>query len=149
MTDEEIKKRINEIDKEREQLKQEKEKYLKQIETVKLENKYKEHKKCIGNCYIATKYREKYPHIIAFKIIDVPSSNYQDEAVCVTISDNSFPKRLSISNETLRLWTQDKSTLVPIQNCLYVIDKYKQIPTEEFDDMLNEYFQKILTDNKN
>lgn len=148
MTDEEIKNRINEIDKEREQLKQEREKYLKQIETVKLENKYKEHKKCIGNCYIATKYREKYPHIIAFKIIDVPSSNYQVEAVCVTISNNSFPKCLSISNEVLALWSQDKVCLMPIKGALQVIDKYKQISSEEFDDMLNEHFQKILTDKK-
>lgn len=149
MTGEEIKKRINEIDKEREQLRQEKEKYLKQIEAVKLENKYKEHKKCIGNCYIATKYREKYPDIIAFKIIDVPSSNYQDEAVCVIISNHNFPKCLSISNKVLTLWSQDKVCLMPIKGALQVIDKYKQIPTEEFNDMLNEYFQKILTDNKN
>lgn len=148
MTDEEIKKRINEIDKEREQLGQEKEKYLKQIEAVKLENKYKEHKKCIGNCYIATKYREKYPDIIAFKIIDVPSSNYQDEAVCVTISNNSFPKHLSISNEVLTLWSQDKICLMPIKGALQVIDKYKQISSGEFDDMLNEHFQKILADKK-
>ena len=46
MTNEEMIKRINEIDKEREQLKQEKRKYLRELETVKLKNKYKEHKKC-------------------------------------------------------------------------------------------------------
>lgn len=149
MTNEEMTKRINEIDNEREQLKQEKEKYLRQLETVKLKNKYKEHKKCIGNCYIATKYREKYPHIIAFKIIDVPSSIYQDEAVCVTISSNSFPKCLSVSNEILSLWSQDKVCLMPIKGTLQVIDKYKQISSEEFDDMLNKHFQKILTDKKN
>lgn len=148
MTDEEIKKRISEIDKERERLKQEKEEYLRHFAVVELENKYKEHKKYIGNCYIATKYREKYPYIIAFKIIDVPNSKSQDEAVCITLSDNNVSKRLSISNETLRLWTQDKSTLVPIQNCLYVIDKYKQIPVEEFDEMLNNHFQKILDNGK-
>ena len=39
MTNEEMTKRINEIDNEREQLKQEKEKYLRQLETVKLKNK--------------------------------------------------------------------------------------------------------------
>lgn len=36
MTNEEMIKRINEIDKEREQLKQEKGKYLRELETVKL-----------------------------------------------------------------------------------------------------------------
>ena len=36
MTNEEMTKRINEIDNEREQLKREKEKYLRQLETIKL-----------------------------------------------------------------------------------------------------------------
>ena len=148
MTDEEMTKRINEIDKEREQLKQEKEKYLRQLETVELKNKYKEHKKCIGNCYMATKYRERYPHIIAFKIIDVPSSSYQDKAVCITISSNNFPKCLSVSNEILSLWSQDRDCLMSIEGALQVIDKYEQISSEEFDDMLNEHFQKILIDTK-
>ena len=149
MTNEEMTKRINEIDNEREQLKQEKEKYLRQLETVKLKNKYKEHKKCIGNCYIATKYREKYPHIIAFKIIDVPDSSYQDRAVCITISSNNFPKCLSVNNEILSLWSHDRDCLMPTEGALQVIDKYRRISSEEFDDMLNEHFQKILTDKKN
>lgn len=37
---------------------------------------------------------------------------------------------------------------MPIKGALQVIDKYKQISSEEFDDMLNEHFQKILTDKK-
>ena len=113
-----------------------------------LENKYEEHKKYIGNCYIATKYREKYPYIIAFKIIDVPDSSYQDRAVCITISSNNFPKCLSVTNEILSLWSHDGNCLIPTEGALQVIDKYRRISSEEVDDMLNEHFQKILTDKK-
>ena len=78
----------------------------------------------------------------------MPSSIYQDEAVCVTISSNSFPKCLSVSKEILSLWSQAKVCLIPIKGALQVIDKYKQISSEEFDDILNEHFQKILDNGK-
>ena len=131
MTEEEMRKRIEEIDKIRYELSVEKNEYLSILRNDIDYKEYAERQQYVGKYFIENQPRNSYKEIIAIKILSIAKPPRQYNAECLAVAD------LCIKKRTLALWSADIETMLPL-NLPKVISKYKEITKEEFDEIFKE-----------
>ena len=143
MTEQEMRNRIKEIDKERYNLRKEKEEYEKYFSDKKLKEQLNNHKQYIGKCFISkNESSNEQKQIKAFKVLRVLENPNERYAECIALVDgyesNCWNVK-AIKNQVIGLWTNNKFRLMSSETDLKVIDFYKEISQEEFETLYREY----------
>lgn len=147
MTEDEMKKRIKEIDDEINKLKKERRTHETYLKNENLRKEYENRKSYIGKCYKLNKVdKQKIRHIKAFKIIDILKGPNEKFATCLTLGygyrDNCWPEH-GIDINVIGLWTIVGSYSHVIQKSLRVIDYYEEITEDEFMKLYDEHLKII------
>lgn len=143
MTEEQMKERMKEIDEIRRNLSQEKLEYEKYFDDKRKTEEDKKKQSFCGKCFILKDEDElkDYPdddYVKAFKIIKVIDRNY---AECIIITEGireGIQEEIGISRMNLGLWTYSFHRKFRRSDAL-VIDCYKEISEEEFNNFINEH----------
>lgn len=147
MTEEQMRKRMKEIDQERYKLSEEKKKYENYFIDKKRKEELDNHKNYIGKCFVTCdKVENEQKHIKAFKIIDVLDSPNERYASCVVLIDGhrrTCWKEYGVQIMTIGLWTMNTSRMMSRESDPKVIDFYKEITQEEFEQMYIEYMNNV------
>lgn len=143
MTEQEMRNRMKEIDKERNKLKEEREKYEKYFSDKKLKEQLDDYKQYVGRCFTSKNFRENEQNQIkAFKVLEILESPNERYARCVALIDgyesNCWNVK-AIKNQVIGLWTHNKLRLMNSESDPKVIDFYKEISQEEFEKLYIEY----------
>lgn len=147
MTESEMLERMKEIDKEKEQLRTERQKYEKYFSDKKRKEALSNHRKFEGKCFVTKNLPEnKYNYVKAFKILKVLSEPNERYVDCVAVIDgtrSSCWNEFGIQEMTLPLWTSNQLRLMNKETDPKMIDMYEEITQEEFDLIYRKYIQKI------
>lgn len=154
MTEQEMIKRIQEIDIERNQLRAEKEKYEDYLRDKRRQEKIEYHKTFIGKCFIIqnnVESEDKHTQIQAFKVICIENDSDEHYAKCIALikGNKSCFTEYGVCIITLPLWS-DKHTIRRKSNskiinnsyeemCKEMIDFYDEITQDKFDNLCKEY----------
>ena len=143
MTEQEMRNRIKEIDKERDNLRKEKEEYEKYFSDKKLKEQLDNRKKYIGKCFISkNELNNEKKQIKAFKVLRILENPNERYAECIAIVDgyesNCWNVK-AIKNQVIGLWTYNTLRLMNKETDPKVIDFYKEISQEEFETLYREY----------
>lgn len=138
MTEEQMRKRMKEIDTERNKLRIEKEEYENYFSNKKKQEELESHQNFVGKCYCSNNMKRgnDYKYIKAFKIlqiIDKPNENY---AKCIVLIDgyrSTCFHEYGIQLMTLPLWTPNSRSLMSHESDPKVIDFYDEIEQEHFE----------------
>lgn len=147
MTEEQMRQRMKEIDEERDKLRFERQEYEKYFSDKKRKEELDNHKNYIGKCFATCdKAENEQKHIKAFKVIDVLDSPNERYASCVVLIDghrSTCWKEYGMQIMTIGLWTANKLRMMSRELDPKVIDFYKEITQEEFEQMSVEYLNKV------
>lgn len=143
MTEQEMRNRIKEIDKERDNLRKEKEEYEKYFLDKRLKEQLDNRKKYIGKCFISkNELSNEQKQIKAFKVLRILENPNEEYAECIALVDgyesNCWNVK-AIKNQVIGLWTNNKFRLMNKETDPKVIDFYKEISQEEFETLYREY----------
>ena len=143
MTEQEMRNRIKEIDKERNNLRKEKEEYEKYFLDKRLKEQLDNRKKYIGKCFISkNESSNEQKQIKAFKVLGILENPNERYAECIALVDgyesNCWNVK-AIKNQVIGLWTNNKFRLMNNESDLKVIDFYREISQEEFETLYREY----------
>ena len=143
MTEQEMRNRIKEIDKERYNLRKEKEEYEKYFSNKRVKERLNNNKQYIGKCFISkNESSNDQKQIKAFKVLRVLESPNERYAECIALVDgyesNCWNVK-AIKNQVIGLWTNNKFRLIGSETDPKVIDFYKEISQEEFETLYREY----------
>lgn len=143
MTEQEMRNRIKEIDKERDNLRKEKEEYEKYFSDKRLKEQLDNRKKYIGKCFISkNELNNEKKQIKAFKVLRILENPNERYAECIAIVDgyesNCWNVK-AIKNQVIGLWTYNTLRLMNKETDPKVIDFYKEISQEEFETLYREY----------
>lgn len=142
MTEQEMRNRMKEIDKERNNLRKERKEYEKYFSDKRLKEQLNNHKQYIGKCFISkNESSNENKQLKAFKVLGILENPNERYAECIALVDgyesNCWNVK-AIKNQTVGLWT-DNNRLMNIETDLKVIDFYKEISQEEFELLYREY----------
>ena len=149
MTEKEMRSRMKEIDKIRNELKNEKEEYENYFYQKRLEQELEDRSKFIGKCFVSN-YNcvqdNNNKWLMAFKIIDIleePNSRYANCIALISGYRNTTWSEYGIQEMTLSLWVPNSNRLM--SKCeLNLIEFYKEINAEEFKEMAEKYKNKLF-----
>ena len=149
MIEEEMRNRIKEIDKERYNLRKEKEEYEKYFLDKRVKERLNNNKQYIGKCFISkNESSNDQKQIKAFKVLRILENPNERYAECIALI-NGYESNCwnvkAIKNQVIGLWTNNKFRLMGSETDLKVIDFYREISQEEFETLYREY-QKSLED---
>ena len=148
MTEKEMKERIKEIDKQRDALRFEKEKYEKYFSDKRRGEELNNNKSYIGKCFKTKGLKDnKTDNVKAFKILDVLDSPNEKYALCLVLLDgcrSTCFKEQGIQKMTLSLWVYNDLRMMNKATDAKMIDYYKEIPEDEFKIMYSEYSKSLL-----
>lgn len=149
MTEKEMRSRMKEIDKIRNELKNEKEEYENYFHQKRLEQELEDRSKFIGKCFVSN-YKcvqnNNNKWLRAFKIIDIlkePNSKYANCIALINGYRNTCWVEYGIQEMTLPLWVPNSNRLM--SKCeLNLIEFYEEINAEEFKEMAEKYKNKLF-----
>lgn len=144
MTEEEMRKRMKEIDEERSRLSSEKKKYEDYFYNKKQQDRMKDHKEYVGKCYVSIDglQNNSEKQIKAFKILEVLEPHHENYALCVALIDGyryTCWNEYGVQRMTLGLWNANTNRMISNPNDPKTIDFYKEISQEEFERLYREY----------
>lgn len=147
MTEEQMRKRMKEIDAERDKLRDEKKQYEDYFYNKKKQEQLDNHKNHIGKCFfIKDVPGNEQRYIKAFKVLEIKDNPKEEYALCLVLIDGT---RYTCWNEygiqimTLGLWTPNKIRLMSSEYDSKVIDFYEEITQKEFENMYETYKQRL------
>ena len=143
MTEQEMRNRIKEIDKERNNLRKEREEYEKYFSDKRLKEQLNNHKQYIGKCFISkNELSNEQKQIKAFKVLGILENPNERYAECIALIDgyesNCWNVK-AIKNQVISLWNHNKLRLMNKETDQKVIDFYREISQEEFETLYREY----------
>ena len=143
MTEQEMRNRIKEIDKERYNLRKEKEEYEKYFSDKRLKEQLNNHKQYVGKCFLSkNESSNENKQIKAFKVLRILENPNERYAECIALVDgyesNCWNVK-AIKNQVIGLWTNNTLRLMNKETDPKVIDFYKEISQEEFETLYREY----------
>ena len=143
MTEQEMRNRMKEIDKERNILREEREGYEKYFSDKRLKEQLNNQKQCIGKCFVSkNESSNEQKQIKAFKVLKILENPNERYAECITLVDgyesNCWNVK-AIKNQVIGLWTYNKLRLMNSESDPKVIDFYREISQEEFETLYREY----------
>ena len=142
-------KRIQEINKIRNELARERNELEKSIKEEREKEIFTERIKFVGKCFELKKGKisESYPNVIAFKIISIDENQSFNYAKCLSVCDGTrytcWPER-GILMETLGLWTSDSRNLMVHEDSELTIDYFEEIDEEKFNKIYENILDEIL-----
>ena len=143
MTEQEMRNRMKEIDKERNKLREERKEYEKYFSDKKLKEQLNDRQQYIGKCFVTkNESSNEKQQIKAFKVLRIlehPNERYAECIVLVDGYESNCWNVKAIKNQVVGLWTPNKHRLMSNESDPKVIDFYKEIPQEEFDKLYREY----------
>ena len=143
MTDEQMYERMKEIDKERDKLRSERQKYENYFEDKKRRELLDDHKNYIGKCFVTCeKIENEQKYLKAFKILNILDSPNERYASCIALIDgcrSTCWKEYGVQIMTIGLWTMNKLRMMRSNSDSKVIDFYKEISQEEFENLYAIY----------
>lgn len=147
MTENEMKERIKEIDKERRELKAERQEYEKYFSDKRKKEELNNRIKFEGKCFSTKNLSSsEHKHIQTFKILKVLSEPDETYAECIVVIDgcrSSCKNKLGVQIMTLPLWESNAYRLMSKESDPKMIDMYKEITQEEFNSIYEKYKQEI------
>lgn len=148
MNEQEMKARIKEIDKMRDELAREKRKYEDKLYNKEKENIFEAHKEFEGKCFKTLGLTQNQTrHIKAFKILKVLEPHHHDYAECLVIVDgierNCWNVQ-AIKIETLPVWCSNTNSMLSKPSDPKMIDMYELIEEDEFMDIYKNYMNKFI-----
>lgn len=142
ITDEQMRERMKEIDKQRNKLLQERREYESLLKEKSENKKYIEHKKCEGKCYKATELIN-HPTIKFLKILNVLDDEI-DSAKCLCIFDGSKSwDACGLYIMKLSLWSYNDNNFIHKGHEPLMIDVCDEISQREFVQVFNKYITKF------
>ena len=149
MTDDEMRDRIKEIEKQRQELSDEKRKYETYLYEKKKQKDRKKRECFIGKCFVTKDdRRNETKYIKAFKILKLEDEKSDKYAECLIVKDgyhNTAWEEKGVMTSVLGLWTANTMRMLSNPNEPKMIDMYKEITQEEFDKLFDESM-KTLSD---
>lgn len=140
MTDKDMIDRMKEIDKQRDELKQERREYESYLKRKKEEQAYEEHKRCEGKCYEVSE-MVNYPTIEYLQILNVKENDI-NRARCLCIFNDS-EERCGIQIMNLSLWSYNDNKFIHHGDEPLIIDVCNEISGQEFLNVLDEYTERF------
>ena len=151
MTEKEMRSRMKEIDKIRNELKNEKEEYENYFYKKRLDQELEDRRKFIGKCfdirYINVN-NNNNKWLRAFKIIDIleePNSRYANCIALICGYRNTAWPEYGIQEMTLPLWCSNNNRIMS-SNEPNLIEYYEEISNEEFKEMVEKYKDNLFKD---
>lgn len=143
MTEKEMHFRMKEIDKIRDELKNEKSEYENYFFQKRLEQELEDRRKFIGKCFYNKdrSYKNNNNWLYAFKIIDIleePNSRYANCVALITGYRNTCWTEYGIQEMTLPLWCPNSNRIMS-NGEPNLIEYYEEISNEEFKEMVEKY----------
>lgn len=132
MTEQEMRERMKEINKERSRLKDELEQYEDYFYNKKLEEKRKNRKEYVGKYFVP---KNGTSSIKALKILEVLESPNENYARCIVLHygiKNNCWGTLSVEISVVGLWTPVTRSLMCRDNDPLIIDTYREVDSTEF-----------------
>lgn len=149
MTEKEMRSRMKEIDKIRNELKNEKEEYENYFYKKRLDQELEDRRKFIGKCfdirYINVN-NNNNKWLRAFKIIDIleePNSRYANCIALISGYRNTAWSEYGIQVMTLPLWVPNSNRLMSKYE-LNMIEFYEEISAEDFAKMFSKYYDNLF-----
>ena len=145
MTEDQMRKRMREIEFERKKLSDEKKQYEDYFMKKEQEDKMKSHEKYVGKCYKTTNMGLN-KHIKAFKIIEALKPHHENYAVCVALIDglrSTCWNEYGVQIMTLGLWNYDVNRMTTSIYDPKMIDHYKEITQAEFEELYCKHVSKL------
>ena len=147
MTEEQMRSRMKEIDKERDKLRDERKVYEDYFYYKKLEEKHDNHKLYEGKCFLTKGHKSnKHSHIKAFKIIRVLDAPNENMAECLALVDghrSSCWNEYGIQIMTFGVWSYNELRLMNKETDPKMIDFYKEISIEKFEELYKEHYVNV------
>lgn len=147
MTDEQRRAHMKEIEEQLDKLRKERKEHEDYFFEKSKQDKRKEHRECIGKCYVSKELREnENSHVKAFKVLEVlefPNENYARCLVLIDGIEKNCWNVQAIKIEVLGLWTPNISRLMYNESDPKVIDFYKEISQEEFESLYRDYNNRL------
>ena len=147
MNEKEMRARIKEIDKIRNDLAKEKKEYEDKLYNKEKENNFQAHKEFEGKCFVSLNLQNnKTEQIKAFKILKVLEPHHERYAECLVIVDG-YEKNCwnvkAIKLETLPIWCSNVNSMVVRAGYPKMIDMYEMIDEKEFIELYNSYLKEF------
>ena len=145
MTEQEMKKRMKEIDEERDKLKKEKEEYESYFSNKKKGEEINQRKALEGKCFVSADIKTRFNdkgYIKAFRILNVLEHPNECSAECLVLIDgfrSSCWAEYGIQIMTLGLWYPNQLRLKNNPEDPKMIDLYKEISEQEFFELYRRY----------
>ena len=146
MTENEMKKRMNEINQEEKKLRLERDEYEKYFHNKKRRELLNNHNKFIGKCFaIKNNQENKYKNVKSFKILRALSklNEYYAECIVLIESENNCLKGFGVQLMELPIWAPNEIKLINKESDPKIIDFYEEITQEDFNGLYRAYKQKI------
>lgn len=142
MTEEQMRNRIRQIDKEREKLRLEQKEYEDYFANKRRNTELDNHKKYIGKCYITKNLKNNNnSDVKAFKIINVLDTPNERNALCTTLINGC--REYGVQNMVLGIWCANERRMMSNESDPKMIDFYNEITQEEFKSLYREYLNNI------
>lgn len=148
MTEQQMRDRIKEIDREREKLRKEKEEYENYLYQQEKLRELTDHERFIGKCYTADKPNTEFGHVKAFKILEIINNKERYARCLVLINgyEHSCWPIHGIQKMVLPLWCKSRAGFLTRASDPDVIELFKEMPEEEFNDMYAVWDEMIKED---
>lgn len=147
MTDEQMRERMKEIDKERDKLRSERQEYENYFIDKKRKELLDDHKNYIGKCFVTCENpANEQKYIKAFKILEVLDSPNERYASCIALIDgyrSTCWKEYGTQIITIGLWTMNKLRMAGSDSDPKVIDMYKEISHKQFEKLYLDHNFKL------
>lgn len=149
MTEEQIRKRMAEIDAERNKLAEEKREYEQYLENLETQEKKNLHEVCIGKCYVSNGSKQnQHDYVKAFKVLNL-SEDSDSDAWCLVLIDglrSTCYEEFGIQKMMLGLWKPNQPRLKPDKGAPKVMDFYYEVSQERFNQLYSEFLHVMEED---
>lgn len=151
MTDEEKRDLIEQLNIKINELQEQRNRYRDELEEKSKNARLEKRKQFINRCFSINGMRKKentHADIKAFKIIELLEPPHENNALCVALRDGTLydKKEKSIGIEILPLWRWNQLRLMHKKEDLNMIDFYREISLEEFEEMYKVHEQNIRSE---
>jgi hypothetical protein len=147
MTDDEMRDRIKEIEKQRQELSDEKRKYETYLYEKKKQEDQKKRECFVGKCFVTKDdRRNEAKYIKAFKILKLADAKSDKYAECLIIKDgyhNTAWEEKGVMITVLGLWTANTMRMISSPTEPKMIDMYQEISQEEFDKLFDKSMKNL------
>lgn len=148
MNEQEMRARIKEIDRIRNELAKEKREYEDKLISKEKENIFEAHKEFEGKCFKTLDLVQNHTrHIEAFKILKVLEPHHHNYAECLVIV-NGIERNCwnvqAIKIETLPIWCANTNSMLINPSDPKMIDMYELIEEKEFMELYKKYLEEFI-----